>query len=599
MAVSEIGAKEVGKTDNCSEKVKVHLVLVVVFNNIKERNGSFVPLGSSADYKNVINRARSETGADRKFIAKTIYLSEYDEKEIQRFRFKWQGIFDSYINNALIEDIEISIFSPASNSYSLSSIFVNHLFFGNRIMSADIFSALTDLVTKPFDLTYSKIKVNNIIPLFLTSANDFDAKSTQVEINIPDDKDAQVAAILCEYAYYYLNKMEYDDCSTNDGVPIVGFIQDRIKRYGSIYTRYESSKNELKIVRHYLNLERYSAAVIYPGNSLLTELFDTLPFSELYSASTIYSNNSLLTEFIDTLPFPINKLTDFLLAIVNSPDSRDKKIEETIELSTVNEKVKNWKVIHTLAEENKDIIPLIFKVPYISIEFTQNDSSTGFSSVLYANLEEKKCIFCTKGSDFGWDILTNHDWLGTNILQGLCGMSDQYTQSSLLASMLDNIVRDDWQLFFTGHSLGGGLASNNALVTKYRHAITFNAAGLNWNRIRNLETLSQNPRKRVHPFIIQGEVLNNCLKYLGQAAYGSSYAEVKSGTASNIIEPEDGSLGCSERHSMVNFLTSKSQLGKIKVNPLKVDSYQEDQYSALFKDMKLQFNAGLHGSIQQ
>lgn len=75
------------------------------------------------------------------------------------------------------------------------------------------------------------------------------------------------------------------------------------------------------------------------------------------------------------------------------------------------------------------------------------------------------------------------DWLGANLLQGTTGLSPQHTLSIQNARILDKICSQKGiELYFFGHSLGGGLAVSNAMATG-RRAIVFNMAGLHFTRI--------------------------------------------------------------------------------------------------------------------
>jgi hypothetical protein len=71
--------------------------------------------------------------------------------------------------------------------------------------------------------------------------------------------------------------------------------------------------------------------------------------------------------------------------------------------------------------------------------------------------------------------------LGTDARQGLGFNSGQFEQAQSLAQKVKASVGDN--VVFTGHSLGGGLASHAALSTGGT-AVTFNSSGLNDNTIR-------------------------------------------------------------------------------------------------------------------
>lgn len=150
---------------------------------------------------------------------------------------------------------------------------------------------------------------------------------------------------------------------------------------------------------------------------------------------------------------------------------------------------------------------------------------SGFNSMLFQKQVNGILYYayCTEGTD----MTSVKDWF-SNFSQGLIGLAPQYTYSVQIAKKLDNMIGNKAVLWFIGHSLGGGLASNNSLVTG-RHAITFNAAGLNLLRVNatlilnNWEDLFHPIKRtqRIHAFVLEGEILNSLLSWIGQPAYGS------------------------------------------------------------------------------
>jgi hypothetical protein len=192
-------------------------------------------------------------------------------------------------------------------------------------------------------------------------------------------------------------------------------------------------------------------------------------------------------------------------------------------------------------------------------------------SGLYSELYEKKAangqvecyVYCTAGTEK----TSFTDWVWNDIQQGLTGISLQYTQSVRNAKELDKYCRTHKvPLFFVGHSLGGGLASNNAIVTSSCHAITFNAAGLNPFRI--IATLLVNTKgefnitersSRVHPFVIEGEFVSK-LKWIGEPALGKHQTITLD---KNTIRQGNqyikvGELNTFGRHGLLNFLKLKN-----------------------------------------
>jgi hypothetical protein len=74
---------------------------------------------------------------------------------------------------------------------------------------------------------------------------------------------------------------------------------------------------------------------------------------------------------------------------------------------------------------------------------------------------------------------------------------------------------------FTGHSLGGGLASAASLATG-SHAITFNALGLSRTLKSNLG-ISSGDTKNINAFIIRGEAVDYYQSSIGLRAEGNRY----------------------------------------------------------------------------
>lgn len=176
-----------------------------------------------------------------------------------------------------------------------------------------------------------------------------------------------------------------------------------------------------------------------------------------------------------------------------------------------------WSIVENVSEIFGDKIKLEVK-------------SSGFASLLFSKTRnnQKYYAYCTVGTKMSsWA-----DWF-TNISQGLIGLSPQYTRSVQNAKILhDKCIKTNSILWFIGHSLGGGLASNNSLITG-RYAITFDAAGLNILRVKMsmlMNVFYKNRQKvffkyqertsKIHAYILKGEILNRILQCIAQKAYG-------------------------------------------------------------------------------
>lgn len=176
------------------------------------------------------------------------------------------------------------------------------------------------------------------------------------------------------------------------------------------------------------------------------------------------------------------------------------------------------------------------------------NSHTGLASVCMLHIQGRnvtEIAYVTQGTDF--DSLS--DW-SNNYQQGVYGTSQQYEDSERFAQIIHQFLRNydcggDIPLYFMGHSLGGGLAYRNAIVTN-RPAITFNAASVNPKfRVQydaNERDLMNN--KQLLSFYVPGEILSTSASdSVGLSKNGNRIA----------VNVDDTSLGKIARHSLDNF----------------------------------------------
>ncbi len=145
-----------------------------------------------------------------------------------------------------------------------------------------------------------------------------------------------------------------------------------------------------------------------------------------------------------------------------------------------------------------------------TMTLTQN--SSGFNSAVYQKLVNGvyQYMYVTEGSTLR-DI---QDWY--NNIRQISGNSAQYELSVQNAKKLHNLVGNK-QLYFSGHSLGGGLASVNSLATG-RTSFTYNAAGLS-NHTRNLYNNGLNPQ--INATVVKGEIVDTIQSRFGIQAEDS------------------------------------------------------------------------------
>jgi hypothetical protein len=136
-------------------------------------------------------------------------------------------------------------------------------------------------------------------------------------------------------------------------------------------------------------------------------------------------------------------------------------------------------------------------------------TSEGFDAAIYQN-EQGQYVVAFRGTD-DWGLSPSGD-ADDNGLQGLGFETGQYRDAVALAEVAQQVFGEG-NVVFTGHSLGGGLASIASLATG-EPGVTFNAAGLS---DQTLESLGFNPNAvrqqvaddgQIRRYIVDGDPLN-------------------------------------------------------------------------------------------
>jgi RHS repeat-associated protein len=162
-----------------------------------------------------------------------------------------------------------------------------------------------------------------------------------------------------------------------------------------------------------------------------------------------------------------------------------------------------------------------------------DNSGTGFKSALYERTVDGKTeyTYATAGTEDG------ADW--KNNASQLAGSAPQYKQSVDNARAISNELGSA-ELTFTGHSLGGGLASANSLATG-RDGITFNAAGLTG---ATKSALGLNHSANIDAYRVSGEIVGVAQGLVGLRAEGTmhtlgqkSFVQQMMSTAKDITAP--------------------------------------------------------------
>jgi len=121
--------------------------------------------------------------------------------------------------------------------------------------------------------------------------------------------------------------------------------------------------------------------------------------------------------------------------------------------------------------------------------------NSGFKGAVYKGIfnDKTEYIYATAGTEDYIDHLNN----GSQLL----GLSTQYHQSTIMAQLYSQEYPG---ISFSGHSLGAGLASANALKTGGK-AVTFNPAAISENTRTNLKL---NKDADIQNYVIRGELVD-------------------------------------------------------------------------------------------
>lgn len=193
--------------------------------------------------------------------------------------------------------------------------------------------------------------------------------------------------------------------------------------------------------------------------------------------------------------------------------------------------------LHVYGEHGDDILIGGWRVSSTNYGINYDDD-TGLKSRVYERVIDGKTeyTYATAGTE------ASMKDVGADVKQPL-GESDQYHSSANNAKLLSRVLGEK-ELTFTGHSLGGGEAALNALVTN-RAAITFNAASV--SRItRFREGTVWTPFRsegKIDAYIMITDPLNAFQKTLGWGADGN---------VNYVLPPNMRSV--INGHSMENFL---------------------------------------------
>lgn len=346
-------------------------------------------------------------------------------------------------------------------------------------------------------------------------------------------KIVQIAALICHYTYFYIDYYELNDWSffkdTKDSVAN----RDSIKKFFSKPTK-------TKVDSIWNKIGQSIAVSLSIPRVVLQKAFDILCNYDWHLKGRIYHRIEEISNITgqDTCETIMGILT--ASAQRRTPVSLYEYFEiggywKYLKSEDLEEEAKKWKIISH-----------------------KKGKVSGFGALLFTNGKDYIC--CFKGTDFD---SYGRDWIFTNLLQGLTGFSLQHVLSVIEGKKLDTEVAQTGNVWFVGHSLGGGLASAATIATKGRTGITFNAAGLNFmgvklNQLINNFSSIIHPSQcwnRVFPYRIKGEVLDQAQKiYLRPIALGTLERGYGKKSVEIELRPDGKEIPCFNRHGINNFL---------------------------------------------
>ena len=158
--------------------------------------------------------------------------------------------------------------------------------------------------------------------------------------------------------------------------------------------------------------------------------------------------------------------------------------------------------------------PVLGGISLLGLNTTDFISTSGFHAQLYVNQRNNSYALSFEGtSDFA-DVLTD---AGQVLLDA---REAQYSEAIKLARKVKAAIPASSSLMFTGHSLGGGLASAAASAVRVP-AVTFNPSGLNILTLMSV-TGDYHFHDDITAYIVNGEVLNGVQNLFGlPGAYGA------------------------------------------------------------------------------
>lgn len=152
----------------------------------------------------------------------------------------------------------------------------------------------------------------------------------------------------------------------------------------------------------------------------------------------------------------------------------------------------------------------------IIARFNATNDKTGFNAVLYRNSLTNEYVVAFEGSTLNISKNAWNDFGKNNALNALGMQSEQFKMAKAIGDFINEESElNDVAIYFTGHSLGGGLASLAGLVTG-RPTSTYNAEGIRNSVLKDFGLLEKKQSKdyNIKAYYSSTDILTYSQNYL-------------------------------------------------------------------------------------
>jgi hypothetical protein len=203
---------------------------------------------------------------------------------------------------------------------------------------------------------------------------------------------------------------------------------------------------------------------------------------------------------------------------------------------------------------------------YRGSDVLMEDKYTGFKARIYVDPKTKERVVVFEGTTVTWsDAEADHDLrVGDEMLP----IPRQYIQAMRLArAVAADAEKEGFQVTFTGHSLGGGLAQFAAITTRQR-AVTFNAADpgseLRDYMLKDFKYRvdgGEAPDAKTAAYRFTDSIIN--IRLSGDKVSDMSNIKMPGTTyQANLLEKDKGAIDTIAHHLMQNCLNSLEDLAQ-------------------------------------